>query len=125
MILLAVILLSCLFFAVRSISSTAFNESSTANYLVRDPQAILALPSLSPLEHNDDNNYPMFSDSDRILGFLYNGNLWTVNESATSYHQLTYTGAVTAYDWSPDGQRIAYVSHEGSSSQTGNTDGDI
>jgi Tol biopolymer transport system component len=47
------------------------------------------------------------SQSNRLLAFLYLGDVWTVEENGTNLQHITNIGNVTGYSWSPDGERIA------------------
>lgn len=48
----------------------------------------------------------------RTLAFLLDYDLWTIKEDGTDLRQLTTTGTVSAFSWSPDGREIAYLADD-------------
>lgn len=55
----------------------------------------------------------------RTIAYLYEGDVYTIQENGANRRRLINSGLVTAFTWSPDGKEIAYIA------RNSNYEGDI
>jgi hypothetical protein len=48
----------------------------------------------------------------RTIGFLLDGDVWSVEENGSNLTRLTHSGYVTSFAWSPNGQDVAYIAYD-------------
>ena len=56
---------------------------------------------------------PNGPQSNRKLAFIYERDIWTVEENGTNFKRVTTLGNVASFSWSPDGQQISFIAPDG------------